>query len=336
MKLMTESERKKWLQLAIIFIYESSKIIGDPKFPGKWDRWQKLVPHVQTLQGHAEMCGIASTELLETYLLVGLYLDACGQNGEATLVFEQAHAEGERLLGPEHPLTLMITGSLASAYGTQGRLAEAENLGLHILETSRKSKGTEHVHTLMGMGVLAKIYQEQKRFAEAESFFLQITAISNELLGPEDGTTLNSMTTLAQIYVNEDRAAEAEGLCLRVLEVRHRSPKYGDKHIDTLACMAILVAAYTSQGSSGSRLPEAERLGSRVLEIRQRVQGPGHPDTLNCMHVLVQVYRANGHEERAMGLMGKVVALMIDIFGPDDPRTVRSAAALTSWGLAAA
>lgn len=52
---------------------------------------------------------------------------------------------GERVSEGKHPDTLKYAGDLAMlCLREEGRLEEAEELGLYIVETSRSVQGTEH------------------------------------------------------------------------------------------------------------------------------------------------------------------------------------------------
>ena len=50
----------------------------------------------------------------------------------------------KKLLGAEHPHTLLSMGNLASIYCKQGRWNEAEQLEVQVMEMRKKLLGTEH------------------------------------------------------------------------------------------------------------------------------------------------------------------------------------------------
>ena len=74
----------------------------------------------------------------------------------------------KRLLGAEHPDTLLSMGNLARIYSDQGRWSEAEQLEVQVMEMRKKLLGTEHPSTLISMGNLAITYSNQGRWIEAE------------------------------------------------------------------------------------------------------------------------------------------------------------------------
>ena len=64
---------------------------------------------------------------------------------------------GKRVLGPEHPDTLTSMANIASTYRSQGRLEEAEELNVQVMETRKRELGLEHPDTLTSMADLASI-----------------------------------------------------------------------------------------------------------------------------------------------------------------------------------
>jgi hypothetical protein len=65
----------------------------------------------------------------------------------------------KKVLGLEHPNTLMSIGNLASTYRNQGRWKEAEELEVQVMETGKKVLGLKHPNTLISIGNLASTYQ---------------------------------------------------------------------------------------------------------------------------------------------------------------------------------
>ena len=69
----------------------------------------------------------------------------------------------KKLLGAEHPDTLISMANLAITYRDQGRWNEAEKLQVQVMDTSKKLLGAEHSHTLTSMANLATTYWNQGR-----------------------------------------------------------------------------------------------------------------------------------------------------------------------------
>ncbi len=67
----------------------------------------------------------------------------------------------KRVLGEEHPSTLIIMANLASTYRNQGRWKEAEELEVGVMETTKRVLGKEHPDTLTIMANLAFTWKGQ-------------------------------------------------------------------------------------------------------------------------------------------------------------------------------
>ena len=69
----------------------------------------------------------------------------------------------KKLLGPEHPHTLMSMGNLAITYSNQGKWNEAEQLELQVMNLRLRKKllGPEHPDTLKSMENIAITYSNQ-------------------------------------------------------------------------------------------------------------------------------------------------------------------------------
>ena len=61
----------------------------------------------------------------------------------------------KRILGEEHPDTLISMDNLASIYRDQGRLKEAENLEVQVMEVRKRVLGEDHPDTQTSMINLA-------------------------------------------------------------------------------------------------------------------------------------------------------------------------------------
>jgi Tetratricopeptide repeat len=70
----------------------------------------------------------------------------------------------KKKLGEDHPSTLTSMANLASTYRDQGRLDEAEELGVQVMEGCKKKLGEDHPDTLTSMNNLAVTYRNQCRW----------------------------------------------------------------------------------------------------------------------------------------------------------------------------
>jgi hypothetical protein len=95
--------------------------------------------------------------------------------------------------------------NLASTYIGQGRLKEAEKLGVRVMEAYSQALGPEHPNTLTTAAHLILTYICQGRWKEAEELGVQVKQIRSRVLGPEHPDTLASMANLAHtLYSHEN------------------------------------------------------------------------------------------------------------------------------------
>src|ERR1700722_9647439 len=121
-----------------------------------------LLPHIDAaLQGGTNVVPDVAARLGRVYVDSGRWK-------EAEKLYVLVMETRKRVLGEEHPDTLMSMDHLASTYRTQGRWKEAEVLEVSVMETKMRVLGEEHPDTLTSMGNLASTYWNQGRWKEAE------------------------------------------------------------------------------------------------------------------------------------------------------------------------
>lgn len=81
-----------------------------------------------------------------TYNLAAAY-QVAGRTAEAIPLVEATLTDRERLLGPDHPDTLMSRNNLAVVYRAAGRTAEAIRLLAATLTDSERVLGPDHPDT---------------------------------------------------------------------------------------------------------------------------------------------------------------------------------------------
>jgi Flp pilus assembly protein TadD len=73
----------------------------------------------------------------------------------------------KRVLGADHPSTLISINNLAATYGNLGRWDEAEELEVQVIQTSKRVLGQDHPDTTASMANLALTYSLQGKHEEA-------------------------------------------------------------------------------------------------------------------------------------------------------------------------
>ena len=164
------------------------KLFGGHAPKPSWERdsrrlWDLLLPHAEALRtqaaGHAES---AETGLLWK---TGEAYEKRGDYRSAIPPYEDCLAIEGRVLGPEHPATLMSVNNLAGLYESQGRYGEAEPLYRRALEARERVLGVEHPDTLVSVNNLAGLPRSQGRYGEAEPMYRRALEAKEQVPGPE-------------------------------------------------------------------------------------------------------------------------------------------------------
>jgi len=90
--------------------------------------------------------------------MTGAY-ESAGRVAEAISLYEATLADRERVLGPDHPDTLISRHNLASAYWSVGQVVEAISLYEATLADRERVLGPDHPDTLASRHNLASAYE---------------------------------------------------------------------------------------------------------------------------------------------------------------------------------
>ncbi|KAH8598596.1 Tetratricopeptide repeat-domain-containing protein, partial [Bisporella sp. PMI_857] len=101
----------------------------------------------------------------------------------------QTLARREKVLGPEHPDTLISMNNLAGVLEHQGRYEEAESVNRQTLARREKVLGPEHPDTLMGVYSLARLLENRHRYDESLVLYERACAAYSTVLGIDHLTT---------------------------------------------------------------------------------------------------------------------------------------------------
>ncbi len=91
-----------------------------------------------------------------------------GRYGAAYKKDIEAQTLYQKLLGKEHPDTLVSMNNLACVLRSQGKYAEAEEIYRQVLKLKEEVLGEEHPDTLTIMNNLASVLVRQAKYVEAE------------------------------------------------------------------------------------------------------------------------------------------------------------------------
>jgi tetratricopeptide (TPR) repeat protein len=285
---------------------------------------RRLLPHIKAVECYVADAGTRKMYNEEEYTNFAFVLSENGYWKEAEKLEVDVMETRARVLGAEHPETLVSMMNLASTYSSMGWLKKALDLEAKVVEARRRVLGAEHPETLLSMGNLAATYWRQGQYKEAEELQVDGLEATKRMFGAEHPETLVCMNNLASTYRKQKKLKEAEKLEVDALEARRRV--FGTEHPTTLISMSNLASTYRQQG----KLKEAEDLEVEVMEAMKRVLGAEHPDTLISMGNLAATYLSQGKLKEAEKLMVDVVDAKRRVLGVEHPDTLMSMSNLAS------
>ncbi len=206
-----------------------------------------------------------------------------------------------RVLGPDHPNTLMSMNNLAWLLEQEGKTAEAEKLFREVGEIQRRVLGPEHPDTLRTMFNVATTLRREGRYDESERLHRSVLEVMRRVNGPEARETLGEMDELGLTLYFAGRYAEAEKLQRQLVEIMRRT--LGPEHIDTVEATDNLASTLLVEG----RDVEAKKLEDAMLAIRNRVLGPDHPMTAAALYTFACAHVRAGKRDEALSLLRNAV-----------------------------
>ena len=286
------------------------------RFTSKDYALRKLIyPHIMKNKSYAWQMGLIQEYYDDKCSSFALVMRENGDWKNAQELEIKVMGMRKKLLGAEHPDTLLSMGNLAVTYRNQGRWSEAEQLEVQVMDIVL---GTEHADTVPSMANLAVTYKNQRRWNEAEQLEVQVMDITKEVLSAKHPHTLSSMANLAVTYMNQGKWNEAEQLQVQVMDMTKKV--LGAEHPHTLSSMVNLAATYWNQGKSN----EAELLEVQVMDMRKKLLGADHPHTLSSIANLVATYWNQKRWNEAEQLNVQAIDMRKKVLGAEHPHTLSS------------
>lgn len=213
---------------------------------------------------------------------------------------EKKVEERLRLLGQEHPDTLMSMTELASLYSSAGRFEEAAHLGSQVMNMKEKVLGVENPETLRSMALMAAMLQVQGQLKEAEQMYRRALLGYKKTFGHDSVKTLSVFINLGHAYEEQGRFSEADSLYKNVLFEYEKI--FGRDHTKTLYLVNRIGINCQLQG----RLEEAESMFIRALDGYRKTLDPNHESILLATKALVDLYKQQGKLAEAEELSKRI------------------------------
>ncbi|WP_327588172.1 tetratricopeptide repeat protein [Nonomuraea sp. NBC_00507] len=257
-------------------------------------------------------------DLLALRIWCGRSLHDLAELARAVQLLEATLADCERVLGPDHPHTLISRTYLAFAYREAGDLGRAIPLYEATLADCERVLGADHPDTLMSRNNLSGAYHAAGDWRRAIALLEATLADLERVLGLDHPETLTSRHNLAVAYQEAGDLSRAIRLFKAALIGREHV--LGPDHPSTLTTRNNLASAHQAAGD----LKRAIRLFEATVSDYERVLSPDHPDTLTCRTNLANAYQAAGDLDQAIPLYEQTLAERERVLGSDHPDTLTS------------
>jgi tetratricopeptide (TPR) repeat protein len=249
-------------------------------------------------------------------------LDHARLTGPAVDHWRDLATTGSRLLGGEHPDTMLAAQRLADAYLAAGRADEAIPWLQWLLNCQTQQLGPDHRDVIVARRRLGHALVAARQFPAAITALERAVAQFERVCGPAHADTLGARDELAAAYLAAGRYPNAIAVYRSVLADRESTQ--GARHPQTMTTRHGLADSYLASG----RAREAVAAYKRVVADRERVLGPDHLDTLTARNNLGAAYQETGKTVAAELACEQAWAGFERVLGPRHPDTLRSRAGL--------
>jgi tetratricopeptide (TPR) repeat protein len=249
-------------------------------------------------------------------------LDRARLTGPAVDHWRDLATTSNRLLGGEHPDTVLVGQRLADAYLAAGRAADAIPWFQWFLDRLTRNLGPDHRDVIEARCRLGHALVAALQVPAAITVLDRAVAQFDQVCGPGHADTLGARDELAAAYLAAGQYSDAITLYRRTLADRERAQ--GARDPQTMTTRHGLANAYLASG----RDKEAVAAYRRVVADRERVLGPDHLDTLRARNNLGAAYQKAGKPAAAELACEQAWAGFERVLGPRHPDTLRSHARL--------
>jgi non-specific serine/threonine protein kinase/serine/threonine-protein kinase len=262
----------------------------------------------ESFKGKPEIEASVRHTLGKTYDAIGVYEKSIAE-------LERALDIKKRILGLDHPDTLLTMNSLATVFIRFGKYAEAESILREAVSRKKRVLGAENKQTLISMHNLGVVYYYQGKFKEAESLGRETLEVRKKVLGENHPDTIFSLGHLAATLGGQEKHEEAVKLYSEAKEKAMRI--YGSEHPETLRTVHNLAIELNHL----KKYQESETLFRDTLEKQKKVFGPDHPDTIITMANLADLLNNMARFHEAEALSREALEKEKRVFGIDHPLT---------------
>ena len=228
----------------------------------------------------------------------------------------------DRMLGAEHPDTMLVCQRLADAYLAAGRADDAFPWFRWMLNSQTHKLGPDHHDVIEARRRLGHALVAARQLQDAITVLERVVRDFEQACGPGHTDTVGARDELAAAYLAAGLHSDAITLYRGTLADRERGQ--GARHPQTMTTRQGLADSYLASGRS----KEAVSAYKRVVNDRDRVLGPDHLDTITARNSLGTAYQKMGKTAAAERAYEQARAGFERVLGPRHPDTLRSRAEL--------
>ncbi len=303
-----------WRQAAAAVI--EAAVPSDPSRPDTWRDFAALLPHAKAALT-ADSAGMR---------LIASYLRRSGSYAAARDLYQGMLEVRVRLLGPQHPQTLVARASVAHWTGKAGDAAGARDQFAALLAVYERVRGPEHPDTLTARAKLARFTGEAGDAAGARDQFAELLAVYERVLGPQHPDTLAAVRADRARFTGEaGDAAGARDQYTALLPVVEQV--FGPEDPETVSDRGNL-ARFT--GEAGDVAGARDQYAA-LLPLARRIIGPDHPNTLLTRASLARLTGEAGDPAGARDQFAALLPAFERVLGPEHPDTLWAQANLARW-----
>lgn len=293
--------------------------IPDTQDPQHWAIIRRLLKHINRIQyknfGILWDNSAFNEDVLDACYSFGTLYKDLWELKSAEQMYTRALTGYEKVLGPDHDLTLLIAADFGNLCSAQGKLAEAEQMLSRALLGQEKILGSDDVSTLWTLNILAVLYLNQGKLDAAEQAYTRVLAGFEKTLAPDHTTTLETMNGLGVLYANQSKLREAEQMHMQTLARCEQT--FGSDHVSTLDTVYDLGTLYRDL----NRLDKSERMHIRALTGYEKTLGHDHVLTLRTVNQLALLYWQQSKFDEAEQMLRRVVDGFEVRLGSEHPET---------------
>jgi tetratricopeptide (TPR) repeat protein len=257
-------------------------------------------------------------------LTAGQSLTAARITGPAVAWWREITARCDRLLGRDHPDTLIAAGQLAGALLAAGQHTDAVHCARWVVDGRDHLLGPGHPAAIAARISLGRALAASGADDRALQVLREAAARSERAYGHDDPQALAVFDEYAAAFLAAGDTATAVRFSKRSLAGREEL--HGRADHATLAAALRLASACLADGDTRAAISHYRS----VLAARQRALGPDDPDTLAARAGLAAAYDAAGQIGDALREYQQACEGYERVFSPDHPVTLARRADLAS------